>query len=346
MIVPAAAALVVAAAAVIVARPLAGTLSVSGPTASPVRDLTPLFGAQASDFEPADEPLAITIQVATRPDFVAPLLLDSTVAGAAIEARPTTPLPSGGTIYWRALARTARGAQVVSATVGPRQVAPWVSLLLPADGAPGALQPSRPRFLWTSPRVAAPPGPFEYELRVLPSGPGAPLQTIVTRDTTFVPEVALETNRSYRWAVHARLVGGAPGDTALATSAGTFFVSATSPPRATLLYQNFPNPFPREGRDVTCVWFDLSRPTAVRLEIYDLRGHLVRRIIPGPAWPSLLPSGRYGREPAPAEGGCDPRLTWDGTSDDGRAVRAGVYLLRLRTADGTSVRKILFQGRQ
>jgi hypothetical protein len=342
-----AAPLIVAAAAALLAaaRAPAGTVTITGPTRDPINDLTPTFSAVASGFDPGDEPVAITLQVAPRADFAPPLLIDSTAVGAAIEARPKTPLPSGGAVYWRAIARSGRGEQVASPTVGPRAVMPWVVLLLPPEDGTAPLQPSRPRFLWTSPDVGSPPGPFEYELRILPSSGGAPLLTLVTLDTTVVPETALEANRSYRWAVHARLLAGGAADTALATSAGTFFIAATSAPRATLLYQNFPNPFPREGRDATCVWFDLARATTVRLDVYDLRGRLVRRIIPGPEWPALLASGRYGRAPAPAEGGCDPRLTWNGTSDDGRAVRPGVYLLRLRTGDGSSVRKMLFEGR-
>lgn len=115
-------------------------------------------------------------------------------------------------------------------------------------------------------------------------------------------------------------------------------------PRATLLFPNFPNPFPAAGQEVTCLWFDLSATGAVELQILDLRGHLVRRLIPGPDFHGILPAGRYGRGDA---GGstCDPRLTWDGTTSDGRIVPPGVYLTKLNASGRSFFRRIVFRGR-
>ncbi|MFL5574547.1 MAG: hypothetical protein ACJ79S_01030, partial [Gemmatimonadaceae bacterium] len=122
-------------------------------------------------------------------------------------------------------------------------------------------------------------------------------------------------------------------------------------PAATLLYQNFPNPFPASAAAAagglgTCIWFDLGRPGPVRVELFTLRGDRVRTLVPGPGFlAAALPAGRYGRAAAGSNSGCDPRLAWDGTADDGRVVPPGVYLLRLR-ADGTSqVKKVVFRGR-
>ncbi len=79
-----------------------------------------------------------------------------------------------------------------------------------------------------------------------------------------------------------------------------------------------PNPFnprtqltlvnPRDGR--------------VALDVYDLRGRRVRRLLSG-----HLPAG-------------ERTLTWDGRGDDGASVAAGAYLLRLVTPDGDAVRKV------
>jgi hypothetical protein len=117
-----------------------------------------------------------------------------------------------------------------------------------------------------------------------------------------------------------------------------------SVPPVTLLYQNFPNPFPALGQDVTCLSFDLATAGEVQLDILDLRGSPVRRLVPGPGWTSMLAPGRYGRS---AAGGlpCDPRLTWDGRADDGRDVPAGVYLYKLRASGVTQFRRIVFRGR-
>ena len=66
--------------------------------------------------------------------------------------------------------------------------------------------------------------------------------------------------------------------------------------------------------------------------------------------PALLPffvlERHYGRASEIDGRGCDPRLQWDGTADNGRIVPAGVYLLRFM-ADGQAetMKKILFLGR-
>ncbi len=115
-------------------------------------------------------------------------------------------------------------------------------------------------------------------------------------------------------------------------------------PRATLLYQNFPNPFPTSASTTTCVWFDLKAEGEVRVDLFTLRGAHVRSLVPADGAPGRLPAGRYGR--AGSSGiGCDGRFAWDGAGDDGRFAPAGVYLLRLRAGGTDSFRKVLFKGR-
>jgi hypothetical protein len=118
----------------------------------------------------------------------------------------------------------------------------------------------------------------------------------------------------------------------------------SSLPPVTLLYQNFPNPFPAEGQDATCLSFDLAVAGEVQLDILDVRGSPVRHLVPGPSLGPMLAPGRYGRSVA---GGapCDPRLMWDGRADDGREVPAGVYLYKLRASGVTQFRRIVFRGR-
>ena len=119
------------------------------------------------------------------------------------------------------------------------------------------------------------------------------------------------------------------------------------PPRTTNLYQNFPNPFPAGGTLTTCIWFDLAQTADVLVQVLDVRGNVVRTIVPSAEIPTRQPAGRYGRLTGniPDGFGCDDRFTWDGVASDGRTVPAGVYLLRMR-ADGTEVtRRMLFLGR-
>lgn len=118
----------------------------------------------------------------------------------------------------------------------------------------------------------------------------------------------------------------------------------TGTPAVTLLYQNFPNPFPTAQSQATCIWFDLSRTTSVSLTVHDVRGHLVRRLMPTATTPQLLAPGRYGRAAPTADAGCDPNFTWDGRADDGSVVPRGVYLIRLRAGGVQSIKKAVFQG--
>jgi hypothetical protein len=119
------------------------------------------------------------------------------------------------------------------------------------------------------------------------------------------------------------------------------------PPRTTLLYQNFPNPFPAAGSLHTCVWFDIARATDVILEVLDVRGNVVRTLVPSRQVPSLHQAGRFGRASGnlPDGFGCDDRYTWDGLASDGTAVPPGVYLLRMRADGADLVRRMLFLGR-
>jgi hypothetical protein len=115
-------------------------------------------------------------------------------------------------------------------------------------------------------------------------------------------------------------------------------------PAITLLYQNFPNPFPTAESRTTCIWFDLNKISTVSLTIHDVRGHLVRRILPNASTPQFLQAGRYGRAAPTADQGCDPQLAWDGRADDGSTVPRGVYLIRLRVGGEQSIKKAVFQG--
>ncbi len=134
---------------------------------------------------------------------------------------------------------------------------------------------------------------------------------------------------------------------ALLLCSGAAEAQTSEPPRATLLYQNFPNPFPSDGILATCVWFDLARATDVHLQVLDIRGNVVRTLVPAASTPAQLSAGRYGRGTGdiPNGFGCDGQFIWDGTASDGSLVPAGVYLLRLRADGADIVRRMLFLGR-
>jgi hypothetical protein len=342
-----AAALALLAGAAVAARPTGpaprvGTVSLEGPppSADSLRDITPTFTIRTAGFDAAERPLALTLQIATDAAFTA-RVVDTTVEGDSAVITLARPLPERTTVWWRARARTALGDEVVSAAES-RVVAAWLALVSPNGPNGTTLFTRRPEFVWSSARVAAPPGPWLYDLTILNVATQQPETISGLVDTTYTPPFELESNTSYRWSVRARLA--ASGDATSASSLATFVIFDANAPPATLLYQNFPNPFPTGTSATTCVWFDLAAPSLVSLEIRDLRGNFVRRLIPAPGIDGSLGAGRYGR-PAGSEGGCDPRFTWDGTAQDGTVVPPGVYLVRLRTNGVQAVKKVLFRGR-
>ena len=134
--------------------------------------------------------------------------------------------------------------------------------------------------MWHSAAATAPPGPWRYDLTVTNVATGATLTARDLADTTFTPTADLQANTSYRWLVQARLESG---DTTRVASLATFVIVDEGTPAATLLYQNFPNPFPATtaagvaavgssaGVGATCLWFDLAHPSLVTLRIFTRR---------------------------------------------------------------------------
>lgn len=86
------------------------------------------------------------------------------------------------------------------------------------------------------------------------------------------------------------------------------------------LGQPFPNP---AGAGGTRLLFNLGAARSVNVDVFDLRGRLVRRLLGG----SDLESGSHA-------------LTWDLTGDDGSRVASGVYFARVRAGDEQATRKV------
>lgn len=316
---------------------------VSGPPESGLlRHLTPSFTIAASGFSEADPVATLRLQVAARADFGAPLIVDTTIVSPASVIRLARPLPQDTPLYWRAAARSSSGAEVRSAVIGPRATVPWLTLRFPNEPNGTTVNDRQPALAWSSGTVDTPPGPWRFEVAVTNAATRQVVVARIVTDTSFVPPAPLEANTPYRWRVTARL-GAA--DSVSKESSATFVIADTDAPLATLLYQSFPNPFPTASAQSACIWFDLHRPSLVTLEVVDIHGALVRRLIPGPDIGSTLPAGRYGRESGWGDTGCDTRFAWDGLGDDGRVAPAGVYLVRMRAGEQQLVKKILFRGR-
>ena len=84
----------------------------------------------------------------------------------------------------------------------------------------------------------------------------------------------------------------------------------------------FPNPF----NPLAVIPFHLSHSTQVRLQVYDLLGRRVRRLVA-----QDLAAGTY-------------RIVWDGTDDRHHAVAAGVYFYRLAAGEFAASQKLTMLG--
>jgi hypothetical protein len=92
------------------------------------------------------------------------------------------------------------------------------------------------------------------------------------------------------------------------------------PQRDVTLFQNRPNPF----NPSTTISYYLPRRSYVRLDIYDLQGKLVRRLVDG-VQPSKMHS-----------------VLWSGKNSSGNTVSSGVYYFRLVAGETVLTRKLVF----
>jgi hypothetical protein len=92
-------------------------------------------------------------------------------------------------------------------------------------------------------------------------------------------------------------------------------------PAAARLAAARPNPFALS----TTVDYELTRPGAVRLRVYDVRGRLVRELVD-----AVLPGGRH-------------RSAWDGRDARGTRAASGVYFFRLESAGGVDAQKVVLR---
>jgi hypothetical protein len=85
------------------------------------------------------------------------------------------------------------------------------------------------------------------------------------------------------------------------------------------LFPNTPNPF----NPVTTIRFEVAKTAPVEIDVFDIRGRLVRSLV------------RETKAPGAHE------VTWNGRDDGGNAVSSGVYLYRLRIGAFADVRKMV-----
>jgi flagellar hook assembly protein FlgD len=86
-----------------------------------------------------------------------------------------------------------------------------------------------------------------------------------------------------------------------------------------LLSPNYPNPF----NPVTTIEYSLSRPSNVRIDVFNGLGQRVRTLVDR------------------VEAAGPHAITWDGTNTSGQAVSTGVYFYRFQAGDHVETRKML-----
>jgi hypothetical protein len=93
----------------------------------------------------------------------------------------------------------------------------------------------------------------------------------------------------------------------------------TAPVANRILNKNYPNPFNPE----TTLSFDMPMAGKARLEIFNVKGQLVKTM-----FDDIAPAGRTS-------------LVWDSTDDGGKAVASGLYFYRLNTSNHSETRKMM-----
>ncbi len=94
---------------------------------------------------------------------------------------------------------------------------------------------------------------------------------------------------------------------------------ATTPAARTLLAQNAPNPF----NPSTTIRFTLADGGDTELQVFDVRGNNIRRLVAG-----SLAAG-------------DHSVNWDGTDDNGQRVSSGIYFYRLRSGSFEGLQRMV-----
>jgi hypothetical protein len=283
------------------------------------------------------------LQVATDPQFTNIVFTDTVRDAFALRAR--RPISPANELYWRVVASTSAGVTRNSSISESFSVPGWVRLLDPDPTQVTHVNTPRPTLRWSPLAAPAPIGPLVYDLEILSHENGQPVQPAQRNLTSATVQVAapLVPNTAYRWRVIVRTQTGA-ADTVESTN--PFVVTSDSQPPATLLYQNFPNPFPRSdlGAQSTQVWFDLAEQSTIELVVLDLGGRFVKRLTP--ADPSCgavtLDPGIYGRSGPFEEDDPCVGTSWDGTDARGTLMPRGIYVLRLRTNGRDLYRRMLF----
>jgi hypothetical protein len=296
----------------------------------------PNLSVTATGVQPELEPVSVRLEASRDASFQAPFYVRMARTGDTTFTVDRL-LPEKTLIYFRTTLLD-RNDRVITFTINQYPVRSWVRLVSPGTVPNDVQFTRRPPFVWSPSSLTLPPGPWVFDLTVLIRDTNQPVAFAPgINDTVFVFDQPLEANTSFLWRLRARALNSTATDDIIVTSQ-QFSIASAEQPRATVFYQNFPNPFGRTV-PVTCFWFDLARRSRVRLTIYDIRLREVKNVISG----IDFPAGAYGRLHGPGPGGCDDRFLWDATDDRGHRVPPGVYIAVFEGDGKRETKKIVYQ---
>lgn len=321
----------------------AQTVSIEGPGGPKLQTLTPRFTVRARGFGDGDGPFQYSVFITRNATGDGPYLeiVQLTSRDTVVSLITSRLLPDTAIVYWKARVLTSNNATVESAISSAREVPTWLRLIYPNSPTGNQDSVRKPTFRWESAPIDPEVGEFIYTVEILDNNRVAEQIKTGVRGNSYVPDNELRANQSYKWRLTA--IFPSTGQSITLENLKAFQIQDAALPTTTLLYQNFPNPFPSPISFATCFWFDIQAGGArVSLDILDLRGTLVKSILP----PTRLEAGIYGRGPVGASGNCDNRFVWNGTATNGLTVPSGIYLARFSgTGIRTQFKKVVFRGR-
>ena len=105
-------------------------------------------------------------------------------------------------------------------------------------------------------------------------------------------------------------------------SQGDSTINFTQIPESFTLHQNFPNPF----NSATRIRYDLPLPSEVRIDIFDISGRLIKKLVQGE-----FQAGSF-------------FVDWSGENNLNEKVSSGIYFYRITTGDFTqSIKMVLIK---
>lgn len=173
-------------------------------------------------------------------------------------------------------------------------------------------------FRWTAPREGS--TVRHYNVYQIEDG-GSPHLVGTPAETTYV--VAASRGVHTRIQVSGVAVDGREGPLSLPSDEVFFEIpqSGEEMPSAPLLRPNFPNPFNPQTTIAYGVPENAAPGVQLSLDVYDLRGHLVRRL------PVESSPGWHG-------------AVWNGADDAGNVRGSGQYVVRFRCGGAVSTWKM------